>query len=123
MRKINLENLNIIRKELQKLNSGEEINFENLSYISHEFYLYLKTWFNDQNTDWNTFKKENHLLKNKQLSGKENINLNILTEIRNISFYKKLTPEKTFNLLKQIHGLKAELVQINRNVEFLEKAS
>lgn len=117
MKKLNFENLDLIRDELKKLNSGSNINYQNLSFLSHELYLYLQAWTLDSNTDWELFKSTNHLLKNENLNNdNKTFNLEVLIQLRNNFYYKTINRQDSFIHLKKIFELESSMLKENNKI-------
>jgi len=124
MNRLNFENLDLIREELMKINTGQEkINYPNLSFLSHELYLYLQAWTLDPQTKWEDFKNKNHLLTNENLHNEnKHFNLSVLIDIRNKSYYKTLKRDDSFNYLKEIYKLESNMLIENKKVFILKES-
>lgn len=124
MNKLNFENLDLIREELIKLNTGKEnINYQNLSFLSHELYLYLQAWTLNPTIKWEEFKNKNHLLTNENLHNEnKHFNLNVLIDLRNKSYYKTLSRTDSFKHLKSIYQLETNMLKENKKVFILKES-
>lgn len=123
MNKLNFENLDLIRSDLMKINTGEDIgSYHNLSFLSHELYLYLQAWTNNPEIKWEDFKKTNHLLNNNLHDENKCFDLSILVELRNSSYYKKLNRNNSFHFLKYIYRLETSMLKENKKVYILKES-
>lgn len=123
MNKLSFENLDLIRSELMKINTGEEFgSYQNISFLSHELYLYLQAWTIDPQIKWEEFKKTNHLLSNNLHNENKYFDLSTLVELRNSSYYKKLNRNNSFHFLKYIYRLETVMLKENKKVFILKES-